>query len=862
MTLTNLLRHVSLKRLKLQKAQTFMALAGICLGVAAVVSIGIINKSVLRSFEDQMNRVTGRAALQITSAQSGFPEAMLERVQKVDGVEYAVPVIDTHGFLQGAKERSLMVLGVDVLQDGQMRDYSLSDESADIPDPLLFLAKPDSILITNEMAKREGIKLEQVLRIETVSGVRSFRVRGLLEPEGPAKAMAGSIVIMDIYAAQMAFGMEGRIDRIDVSLRRGMDLELVKRRIEESLPAGYRVDTPDGRTRQIEILLSSFQRNIDLVSYIAVFVGMYLIYNAVSISVAHRRREIGILRALGATRGQITRLFLGETFVLAVVGSALGVAFGVFLASSLVGAFGRIVSEMFMRTSVNGISINWGSLFLGFLSGIITSLIAALFPALSSARISPISAIRSTPYSEDGMLTSRRLIIGSTMFIALSAAILALYEAPVLARFHTVNVIFLSMLSLLVGVSLATPFALRFFLNVYHRLFATHLGPVSRLAGLNLLKNITRNSVAAAAIFYGIAVFVSTSSFMYSTKQSVLGYLDNVVKAEIVVTSGHPLATTGSQNIPMPLELMNELGRMPGVLSVDPFRKVYIDYQEKRALLLVLDVKLRASYTTFTVVQGDKESLRKLLPGQDAVAVNEALAAQYGLKPGDRITLPTPAGPISCKVAAVIVEYSSDSGTLLMDLSTYQKYWGERLVDTIAVRVKPGEDIATVRDAIQRKFGSDRKLFVLASWEFKREVRKMLDQIFIFDHMLNIITLTIASLGIIITLLASVLERTRELGILRSIGMLRKQVSRVVVLESVLLGLVGGAFGCGAGIILGWMTLEGFYRADYGGSAEFFIPFFSIAWALVMSAGLSALAGIYPAQRAAKINIVEALSYE
>ena len=177
-------------------------------------------------------------------------------------------------------------------------------------------------------------------------------------------------------------------------------------------------------------------------------------------------------------------------------------------------------------------------------------------------------------------------------------------------------------------------------------------------------------------------------------------------------------------------------------------------------------------------------------------------------------------------------------------------------------RSQPGQDVIATRDAIQRKFGNDRKLFVLSSREFKREVRRMLDQVFIFDHMLNIITLTIASLGIIITLLASVLERTREIGILRSIGMLRKQISRVVVLESMLLGLAGGGLGSAAGILLGWMTLEGFYRADYGGSAEFFIPWVSILWALVMSGGLAALAGLYPAKRAAKTNVVEALAYE
>ena len=211
MNFSNLLKHISVRRLKFQKAQTFMALAGICLGVSAVVSIGIVNKSVLQSFEDSINRVTGRAALSITAGQSGFPEAILDRVQKVPGVEYAVPVIDTHGFLQDAKERSLMIMGIDSLQDNQIRDYSLSDENSDIPDPLLFLAKRDSILITKEMARREGIKIDQIIRIETVSGVRPFRVRGLLEPDGPAKALGGSIAIMDIYAAQMAFGKEGRI---------------------------------------------------------------------------------------------------------------------------------------------------------------------------------------------------------------------------------------------------------------------------------------------------------------------------------------------------------------------------------------------------------------------------------------------------------------------------------------------------------------------------------------------------------------------------------------------------------------------------------------------------------------------------
>ncbi len=862
MNLGNLLRHVSLRRLKFQKAQTFMALAGICLGVAAVVSIGIVNKSVLKSFEDSINKVTGRAALSITAGQSGFPEAILERVQKVSGVEYAVPVIDTHGFLQDAKERSLMIMGIDSLQDNQIRDYSLTDENSDIPDPLLFLAKPDSILITREMAEREGIKIDQTIRIETVSGVRPFRVRGLLKPEGPASALGGSIAIMDVYAAQMAFGKEGRIDRIDVSLQPGMSIETVKKNIEAAIPEGYRIDTPEGRTKQIEIMLGTFQKNVNLGSYMAVFVGMYLIYNAVSIAVVHRRREIGILRAVGTGRGQIVKLFLGETFVLAVIGSALGVGFGVLLAKSLVNVFGQVVSEVFMRTSVTDISVSWSSLFAGFISGVITSLIAALFPALSSARITPISAIRSVPYSEDGFFTSKRIAIGSILGISLSLVLLLLYKMVPSPRLHNINMIFLSMLLLLLGASLATPFALRTFLKFFHRWFSKHLGTAGRLAGLNLQKNITRNSVAAAAVLYGISVFVMTSTFMYSTKQVMLDYMDAVVKAEILVTAGHPLASQGANNIPMPLSMREEIGAVPGVRSVDPYRRIFINFQGKQILLMVLDIRARMDYCTIWTVSGREDDIREKLPVGDAVAVNEGIAAKYGVKPGDIVTLPTPNGPVPFTVAAVVVEYTSDAGSILVDLNTYRKHWGEQLADNYSVRLLPGADFNTVKKEIQDRFGQDRQLFVLSGTEYKNEIRKLLDQIFIVDHMLNIVTLMIASLGIIITLLASVLERTREIGVLRSIGMLKKQVSRVVILESMLLGLVGGGLGVASGLLLGWMGLEGFLRADYGGSAKFFIPYFSIVVALVLAAGLSALAGTYPARRAAKTNIVEALSYE
>jgi len=863
MNLLNLLKHISVRRIQLQKVHTVMTVAGICLGVAAIISIGIVNKSVLRSFEDTINRVTGRAALQVTGAASGFPESMLERVQNIPGVEYAVPVIDTQGILVGAKEQSLMILGVDVLQDSNIREYKLSDENADIPDPLLFLARPDSILLTRELADREGIKLDQTIRVQTVRGIRTFRVRGLLNPEGPAKVASGNIAVMDYPAAQMAFGKEGRIDRIDVSLLKNEGLDVVRERIRKALPEGYNVVTPEGRTRQVESLVSRFQKNINLISFIAVFVGMYLIYNAVSISVVQRRKEIGILRALGATRGEIIALFMSETFFMSMIGSGLGLILGIFFARSALGTVGEAVSELYVRTSVNSVVVSWTDLARGFLAGIAASLAAALFPALTSTRITPVSAIRSVPYAEEGFLSGRRLKIASASLISLSIILLAFFqlsgESPL---FHTTASMFAASILLLLGISLAMPSVLQGFLAVFRKSIAPHLGAAGRLAGLNLAKNITRNAVAAAAIFYGISVFVSSAGIIYSTKRSVMDWIDSYVRGDIIITSGHPIATTGSQNIPMPADMWKDIETVPGVLSADPFRKIYIDYHGKRILLLTIDIARRLTYSPFKIAQGTREDMARLLPNQDFIAVNEALAAQEHLKPEDTLTLPTPEGPVNFRVAVINVDYSSDSGSILMDVHTYRRYWKEYLADSFSVKIKPTANVETVRDEIARRFGNDRKLFVLPAREFKDEIRKVIDRGFAVNNAVNLITLLIACLGIVVTLLASVLERTREIGILRSIGMLRSQVSRVVVFESMLLGAIGGTLGIGAGMAIGWMSLEGFLRGDYGASMQYHVDYFSLFWALALSTLLAALAGVYPAQRAAKTNIVEALSYE
>jgi len=862
MTLTNLLRRISIKHIRHQKVRTVIALFGIALGVSSMTSIDIVNTSVIRSLEDSINRITGRAVLQISGAESGFSEEMLERVQKIPGVEYAVPVIETNASLAAGSERSFVVLGVDVLQDSNIRDYSVTDESSDIPDPLLFLARPDSILLTKEMAHREGIRIDQKLQVQTVQGLKNFTVRGLLEPDGPAKALGGDIAVMDVYAAQLAFGKEGRIDRIDVSILRGETLDSMKARIQAALPEGYNIDTPAGRSRQIENLMARFRKSMDLISFMALFVGMYLIYNTVSISVVQRRKEIGILRALGATQGQIIRLFLAETVALSLLASILGVGLGLFFAKLSISAVAQTVSSMYGRTQVTDLVFTWGSMLKNLGIGILASVIAAAFPARSSTQVAPVSAIRSLPYAADGAVLNKTIKVLSVCMITLTGVIILIYKLVSPASpIRNSGTTTLAGFCLVLGVSLATPFFLQMFIRAYRAVLARHLGAGGRLAGLNLEKNLSRNAVAVAAVFFSISLSVSSSSMMNSARQGVLDYIDSVDNSDIVITSGHPLATAGAPTIPMPLTMLHELESIPGVESVDPFRKLFLNISGQRVLLEMIDVVTWTKNNTVTVIEGTMQTI-PLMRGHDEVAINETIATRMNLKLGDKLVLPTPGGPKLFTVSAIIVSYASDSGVIFMDIQTYERYWDDHVADMFSVYVKSGNDIPAVRTAIQERYQGKRKMFVLPALEFRSEIKKLLDQSFVMNDAVNVLTLLIAGFGIIVTLLASVLERTREIGILRSIGMKRNQVSAVVLIESALIGMAGGLLGIIAGVITGWINLEGFFRLDFGASMSYHIHYPSIGSALLLSIGLSVLAGLYPAKRAAKTNIVEALSYE
>jgi putative ABC transport system permease protein len=299
-----LLRTLSLSYVRRHRAKTFLTLLGVVVGVATYVAVVGARGSLLGGIRETVDRMAGKAQLQLTQ-EGGVPEELQEVIRERPGIRAQAPVIEQVVVPERGELGSLLVLGVDLLGDREMRDYGFEGEDADLDDPLLFLAQADSVAVARPLAERAGLKTGDTLVLKLPAGARSVTIRGLLTPKGFAEAFGGNLVVMDVYAAQELFGRGRRFDRLEVRLEDGVTLEAATASLRAVVPPNVKVETPERRSGQMEKLVVNFAAGFDVTSGFALGIGAFLIYNAFSVAVNRRRRDIGTLRALGATPRQV-----------------------------------------------------------------------------------------------------------------------------------------------------------------------------------------------------------------------------------------------------------------------------------------------------------------------------------------------------------------------------------------------------------------------------------------------------------------------------------------------------------------------------------------------------------------------------
>jgi putative ABC transport system permease protein len=848
-----LLRLLSWPYLRRHLLRWVLTLVGIVLGVAVFVAIHTANRSIFSAFDRTVDQIAGSTQLQVTIGEFGFDESVLERVQSVAEVGVAVPVIEAAVETLIPGQGSILVLGTDMTSDRSLRDYELKDaDEAIIDDPLVFLAQPDSLMVTREFATRNRLQVNSKLPLITINGKKEFTIRGIMSSTGMAQAFSGNLAIMDIYAAQQELGRGRRFDRIDVRSKDGITVDQCQAALKAALGPGFQVEPPSARGRHFEALLQSYSMAMTISSLFAMLVGMFIIYNSFGIAVTHRRSEIGILRALGASRSQIQRLFLLESIVAGMVGSVLGAGLGIAVASVIA----QYISGVF--ETAGGLSHQLTELRLdplliaaGIALGVVTSIFAAWIPARRAARVDPVQALQKGKYQMLSAGENRR-----RRWLALGAFLIS----ATCLFFSYSKVLFYSGYVLMITAGLLLAPAATLWLSKGLRPILKRLLPAEgTLAADSLVQAPRRTSATVSALMLSLAMVVGFGGFTHSFYSSVDEWMNNALNPDFFVTTSQNLA---ARSLTFHQDIGSLIEGVEGVRQVQLLREARLTYHGTPVMALAIETAKAAQTVRRIPVAGSLDEMNRLTAEGKGLIVSESFATNLKATMGTVIELPTPSGLLKLPVVGIIRDYSDLQGSLVIDRSVYRNWWKDDTVNIARVYVKPGNDVATVHQHVVDALAGHGRLLVLTNREVREWIMKILNQWFAMTYNQIVVAVLVAILGIVNTLTVSITDRRRELGVMQAVGGLRNQVRKTVWLEALSIGLIGLVLGTSLGAINLYYSL-GMFKRDLGGIAlDYIFPtgFMALMVPTIMAAAFVAALG--PAEGAVRGSLVEALEYE
>ena len=847
-----LLRLISWPYLRRHVLRWLLTIAGIVLGVAVFVGMHTANQSVLAAFHSTVDKIAGATELQVTAGETGFDEDVLERVQAVPEVRVAVPAIEAVVDTGLKGQGDLLVLAVDMTGDGSLRDYSFDAADQDvIDDPLMFLAQPDSIIVTREFADRNGLKVDSRVPLNTLEGTKLFTVRGIMKSGGLASAFGGNLAVMDIYAAQKVFGRGRKFDRIDVAAREGVPVARCREAIQTQLGPGFDVEPPSSRAEQFDTVVSMYSEVVNITSVFALFIGMFIIYNSFAIAVTQRRSEIGILRALGATRGQIRTLFLTEGAIAGLIGSLGGLGFGVLIARTMTGSIGGLIEGVYgVAQRPEGLAIDSRLMVAAVIMGIVTSVVAAFIPARTASRVDPVQALQKGKYQVLSAGRNRaRLVVAVVLASAAAGALLAGRSGPVFYAGYAAS---------MVAALLFTP-SLALWLTRVLRPGLRRVRPVEGvLAADSLLQAPRRTSSTVAALMLSITLVIALGGLSRASYSSIYDWLTTALNPDLFLA---PSENITNRNYQLPASVGEQLKQVPGVEAIQMVRSARVRLQGNPVLLVSLEISGWAERARRHPLEGDEEAMYRLAAAGRGVIVSDNLAQLKGLHLGRMVELESPTGVVRVPVVGVVSDWSDQQGAVFLDRAVFIRRWRDDKVNIFRIYLKRGASEAEVKRAILERLAGVRA-FVLTNADVRGYIFNLTDQWMALTYSQIAVAVLVAILGIVNTLTVSIIDRRRELGVLQAVGALRNQLRHTVWMEALAIALVGLILGFVLGAIDLHYSLE-MARLDISGMMMPYRFPWAISLLLVpVILGAAFVAALWPAESAVRGSLVEALEYE
>jgi len=843
-----------LRQRKLRAALTAMS---ILLGVAMVTGTLVLTSQITRAFDEIFQSANQGVDVRVTphtdfqgqghmSAVPTLPQSVVRDVEAIDGVRTAAPEIAALGspvingeYVQSTGAPSFVIaLGPD-----PFRPTTLTMGR--------YPARSGEVAVNEGLAQQHGVGVGSHMGIATPNGIKPVVITGLVAFANISSIGGATITIAPLADVQRWFNLSGRINSVAVAAQPGVAPDVLARRLRAALPRTVDVNTGQQdaakQAAQTNDAINTFLKPALLAfGVIALFVAAFIIFNTFSITVAQRLRELGLLRTIGASRHQVMFSVVGEAFVIGLVAGIIGLASGFGFAALLVWVFNVFLPG---GIPVAGAQLTWGVALTALVVGVGVAVVAALIPAFRASRVPPIAALREGAVIPPSRISRYAPIIAIALAIGGVAVVIAGLRA---GGDSTRRLLVMALGAFLVFAAIGSisRYAVPFLARIVGWPLERLRGASGSLARRNATRNPARTAATAAALMIGIGLVAFVAVFAQGLKASFNEALDSTLKGDLIVTgrqfgtipAGTIAATKGTPGVREVVAAVTEQARVRGA---------------GMATVYGVDPAAAGRGVSFTWVQGSPSTLAGL--SGDRAVVEEQYADDADLGVGDLIHASTATGRTSqFRVAGIYRDPGVFSQGFIVAMPTFRQAFTIRDPIFLLATVQPGRDPVAVKDAVARSLMSYPAAEVSTNAEYRDEISSRIDSILYLLYALLAMSVVISLFGMVNTLVLSITERTREIGMLRAIGMTRSQLRRMVRYESVITAAIGGVIGVVLGVVLAWVFSLGL--ADQG--IVFRVPWLQLIIFLVVAIVVGVLAAVLPARRAARLDPLDALHYE
>lgn len=821
-------------RAQLRAGRMLFALTvlGVALGIASVLSIQILNRSAVAAFRGSVQAVSGDADLSVLPRTPALPESVYPAVLADPAVDAAWPLHQVAVAVAGRDAFYLDVIGVDVFAP---LTVPWSGPASDVTEAL---AVPGWAAVTPALATELGLGRGDTLAVSSGSRRATLRVGALVDFQRSTPLVSRKLVVMDISQTQRLLGAPGELTQVDVRVARGQDVALVGARLRAALGPTVDVLVPEQRVRRAEGLMRAFRLNITALSLISLVVGFFLIHSATAASLVRRRAEFGILRASGASRGQVFVLILGEAALLGLLGVAVGLPMGYLAARANIDVVSATLSNLYLLNEIERLDVPLWLYALAAGLGLVGALVGALGPALDVARTEVRDLLAAITLHERTAAAAGRLALLAAALLAAAAA----WYAAAGREWRPAG--FLLAVAVLLAIPLVTPWLIQ---RVTGRLRLRRFGLAYSLRSLGVRLRTT--AFAASSLGIAVSMLVGITVMVAGFRRTLDVWIAGTLRADVYVTT-QSWRGTGAQGT-LDSALVATVAAMPGVRHVDRLRGFQAYSGERRIGLAGVDFGLPEDQARFPLAAGDAVEAFRAVRDGGAVLITEPLARKAGLRPGDSLVLTTPSGDRRFPIAGVSYDYASENGAAAMDLRTLAEAFGPGPLNSVALYLEPGADADRFVDRLRAAVG-DAPLNLRSNRSLRAEVIRVFDQTFAVTRLLQVMALLVAGTGITLTLLILARERLSELAVYRAIGARRRQLFRYFVGKGLGIGVLGLLLGLAGGSVLALILVYVVNRAWFGWTIRMHWP-----WGQLAAAGATILlaavaASLYPAAQASR----------